>query len=618
MRLLAVQLGDIGDLALTTPALGAIRERWPDAHMAVLTPPHAAPILEGTGLADDVIPFRRRALSGAALFRPAELRAAFALARRLRGGRYDAVIFFHSFTTRAGALKFAVLALAAGVQRRIGLQNGNGFFLTDSVPDHGFSEGRAAAWLRLVQRLGVQQVDPRARIGIADAPIPPKTAPFRIAIHAGSGGAPARRWHPAQFAAVADALHTRFQAEIVFLGGPGDDTSAVTAAMHTPYTDLTGMTTLAGLAGVLSACDLFIGADSGVMHIAAAVGTPIVALFGPSNPQAWSPHAPPSRLHIVRAGVACSPCMYVGHELGDLNGCAARTCMALITPAHVVSAASGLLDGQPPPAPAPIRQRPTDPPSLSILGIPVSRITYDGWMALIARWMTETDGALKHVCTVNPEMIMIARRDAIFRWILRRADLTVPDGVGLLWAAKRAGSPLPERVTGSDGVPRIAQEAAAHGWRLFLLGAAPGIAETAAARLTARHPTLKIAGTYAGSPAPEEEAAIVERINASGADLLFVAYGAPEQDKWIARNSPRLRVKMAMGIGGTLDFIAGAVPRAPGSFRRLGLEWLYRLILQPWRIRRMMRLPRFAAAVLLERRSTEPQTAARGQGHDAR
>jgi len=228
-------------------------------------------------------------------------------------------------------------------------------------------------------------------------------------------------------------------------------------------------------------------------------------------------------------------------------------------------------------------------------------ITYDQWMTLIDAWVKSSGGRMHHVCTVNPEMLMIARRDPVFRVVLERADLTVPDGIGLLWAAKHQGKPLPQRVTGSDGVPRIAKEAAARGWRLFLLGAAPGVAERAAAILTEQNPGLQIMGTYSGSPSPDEEAALVERVNASGADILLVAYGAPEQDKWIARNSPRLQVKMAMGIGGTLDFVAGVIPRAPVGWQRFGLEWLYRLILQPWRIKRMMRLPRFVLAVLSER-----------------
>jgi N-acetylglucosaminyldiphosphoundecaprenol N-acetyl-beta-D-mannosaminyltransferase len=150
-------------------------------------------------------------------------------------------------------------------------------------------------------------------------------------------------------------------------------------------------------------------------------------------------------------------------------------------------------------------------------------------------------------------------------------------------------------------VPIIAQEAAQRGWRLFLLGAGPGIAEKAANILQSRYPGLQIAGTYSGSPAADEEDDLVDRINASRADIVFVAYGAPNQDKWIARNLPRLNVSMAMGVGGAFDFIAGVVPRAPAWMRRMGIEWLFRLVRQPWRIRRMLRLPVFVWLVLTER-----------------
>ncbi|NUQ05717.1 MAG: WecB/TagA/CpsF family glycosyltransferase, partial [Anaerolineae bacterium] len=417
---------------------------------------------------------------------------------------------------------------------------------------------------------------------------------------------PARRWDPARFAEVADRLIEQRDAEVVLIGGKGDDSAAVRAAMRHAPLDLTGRTTLTELSALLGGCDLFIGADSGVMHIAAAVGAPVLAIFGPSNAAAWSPWTPGGRSAVVRSAPACSPCSYVGGGVGAREGCAARTCMRLVTVDQVTLAAVRLLDSPESlasPERPPTTRRAGD--ALRMLGLPVSVVTYQAWMAQIARWMEEDwqpGDRPRHVCTINPEMIMIARRDPVFRVVLERADLTVPDGVGLLLAARWKGRRLPERVTGSDGVPMIAAEAAAMGWRLFFLGAAPGIADQAAAALLRDHPALQIAGVFSGSPAPDEEDALVERINASGADILLVAYGAPEQDKWIARNSPRLYVKMAMGVGGTFDFIAGAVPRAPAFMRRVGLEWLYRLYLQPWRIKRMMRLPCFALAVLLEGR----------------
>ncbi|MEL6152044.1 MAG: WecB/TagA/CpsF family glycosyltransferase, partial [Chloroflexota bacterium] len=197
---------------------------------------------------------------------------------------------------------------------------------------------------------------------------------------------------------------------------------------------------------------------------------------------------------------------------------------------------------------------------------------------------------------------MMVQRDPNFYNILNRVDLCLPDGVGLVYASRYLRDPLPARVTGSDGVPIIAQRAAQEGWRLFLLGAAEGIADRAAEVLRKRYPGVQIAGTYSGSPRAQDEDTIVEIVNAANADILFVAYGAPEQDKWIARNAPRLNVSVAMGVGGTFDYLAGVVPLAPQWMRDAGLEWLFRLVRLPGRIRRQMRLPAFVVAVLLHGR----------------
>ncbi len=611
-RFLIIQLADIGDLINSTPALAALREAHPDAHIAVLTTAHAAKVLPPE-LADEVIPFDKHTFdSPKALLKPGNLRRALGLAARLRRGRYETALFFHHFTTRFGALKFAALAWSAGSPQRIGIDNGSGFFLTQRQPDGGFgAKHQAQYWLDLVGEVGANSASRPAQIktdsvgavfepALTPAPSPaPKT--LRIAIHPGSGGySLARRWDADNFALVADQLVEAYNAEILLVGTANDNTAAVKAAMRHPARDLTGQTTLPELAAVLQSCDLFIGADSGVLHVAAAAGTPIVTIFGPSNAAAWHPWTPDGQSIVVRSAPECSPCSYVGHGIGLREGCPARTCMRMVTAAQVFAAAQALLEHMPVGAglqPAPAPRTPTHP-YIRILGLPVSVITYAQWLDQIGQWVAS--GTAHHVCTINPEMIMIAQDDPNFYNILTRADLTVPDGVGLLWAARRKGTPLPERVTGSDGVPKIAAEAEQRGWRLYFLGAAPGVAEKAAEVLRARHPRLQIVGIYGGSPAPAEEDAIVERINASGADILFVAYGAPEQDKWIARNLPRLNVKMAMGVGGSFDFIAGIIPRAPLSFQRLGLEWLYRLYLQPWRIRRMLRLPRFVVAVLLK------------------
>ena len=246
---------------------------------------------------------------------------------------------------------------------------------------------------------------------------------------------------------------------------------------------------------------------------------------------------------------------------------------------------------------------PDSPESTEILGVSVHNVDYEGTLGLMVQFIES--GQPHQVATVNPEFIMRARRDAEFMEVLRQADLCLPDGVGILWAGRLLGRPLKTRVTGVDVTKRLAGIAAERGYRMFLLGAAPGVAGRAAEVLCEAHPDLLIAGTYAGSPAVEEEEAIGQRILDARPHILLVAYGAPAQDKWIYRNRGRLNVPLAVGVGGTLDFISGVSRRAPVSARWLGLEWLHRLYCEPWRWRRMTSLPLFALHVVRQRLSRD-------------
>jgi len=238
-------------------------------------------------------------------------------------------------------------------------------------------------------------------------------------------------------------------------------------------------------------------------------------------------------------------------------------------------------------------------PALRILGIPIHDVTLDEAVEQAAAWVKE--GRAHQMATVNPEFVMAARRDPAFRAVLEGADLCLPDGVGITLAARYLGRPLRERVAGVDLVEALAARAARDGWRVFFLGAAPGVADRAASLLAARYPGLTVAGTHAGSPRREEEDDIVRRVREARADVLLVAYGAPAQDLWLARNLARTGAKVGVGVGGAFDYIAGVVPRAPRWMRRVGLEWLYRLIRQPWRWRRQRVLPLYALLVMLSK-----------------
>lgn len=229
--------------------------------------------------------------------------------------------------------------------------------------------------------------------------------------------------------------------------------------------------------------------------------------------------------------------------------------------------------------------------SISILSVRVDNVDY-GEAAERVRGFLQARG-LHQIATVNPEFVVMAQSRLEFRKVLNSTALNVPDGVGLMWAARELGRPLKERVTGQELVGRIAALACDRCEGIFLLGARRGIAERAAAALAARHPGLQVAGCWAGSPAAGDEEEIVERVNASGARILFVAYGPPKQELWIARNAARLDAAVAMGVGGTFDTLAGAVPRAPHWVQRAGFEWTFRLLREPRRLRRQLAIPYF-------------------------
>jgi N-acetylglucosaminyldiphosphoundecaprenol N-acetyl-beta-D-mannosaminyltransferase len=236
---------------------------------------------------------------------------------------------------------------------------------------------------------------------------------------------------------------------------------------------------------------------------------------------------------------------------------------------------------------------------VEILGVRVDDVTSAEMLQILSALVHM--GGAHQISTVNTEFVMCARRDREFADVLRNTFLNVPDSAGILWAARWLGHPLRERVTGSDGIHRIAELCAKEGFRLFLLGAAPGVAERTAHHLTRKHPELIICGTYAGSPVAEEDDAMVERIRRAGPDVLLVAYSQSLQEKWIARNLNRTGAAVTMGVGAAFDFVAGTQVRAPAWMQRLGLEWLFRLVQEPWRWRRMLSLPKAAWFVFWQR-----------------
>lgn len=201
-----------------------------------------------------------------------------------------------------------------------------------------------------------------------------------------------------------------------------------------------------------------------------------------------------------------------------------------------------------------------------------------------------------YIVTPNPELLMIAHKNSEYREVLNNAELALPDGVGLMWASRILNLGLKERITGTDLVENVCKEVAKKPITVGFLGAGPGVAVRTAECLQKKYPGLKIG--FTGS----------EWNVGNHIDILFVAFGSPKQEIWISQNLDNLPVKIVIGVGGAFDFISGSVKRAPVWIQKIGFEWLFRLIIQPWRIKRQLALPKFTFLVLKEKIS--PATSA--------
>ncbi|MEG0388067.1 MAG: WecB/TagA/CpsF family glycosyltransferase, partial [Niameybacter sp.] len=218
--------------------------------------------------------------------------------------------------------------------------------------------------------------------------------------------------------------------------------------------------------------------------------------------------------------------------------------------------------------------------TINILDIPVDRITMEDATRRISEFVNSSSYHM--VFTPNPEIVMLACNNTDFKEVMQRADLIVPDGIGVVLASKILRDALPERVAGYDLVQNTMKQAADKGYRYYFLGSKPGIAEQASQKMRTKYPGIQIVGVRDGYFKAEDEPAIIEEINNSHANILLVALGAPRQELWIDKYSSQLQhVRVAIGVGGSLDGMADVVKRAPEIFQKLGLEWFYRLACQP-------------------------------------
>lgn len=237
---------------------------------------------------------------------------------------------------------------------------------------------------------------------------------------------------------------------------------------------------------------------------------------------------------------------------------------------------------------------------IELLGLPVDRLSRAQALAACEAALADPGSPPLQVVTLNPEMVMHSRRHPDLAYAIRSAGLVLADGWGITWAAHRLGRSLPERIPGVDLLQDLLRLAAERGESVFLLGAAPGVPELAYRRLLAAMPELILAGAL--SPTRAEAETVAPTVRASGARVIAVAFGVPGQDLWLHRHLVESGCRVGVGVGGSLDYLAGRVSRAPRWMRTAGLEWAYRLLRQPWRLPRMLRGARFFWEVELSAR----------------
>lgn len=365
-HILVVKLAGIGDLLLATPALRALRETYPQARIDLLVTPDSAGLLNGWEVINNIIVLDKYVFDD--LFQivkhPQALLPLEELWKTLHAGRYDAVLLFHHLTLPFGRFKHQLLMRATGAKWRVGLDNGHGWFLNVRVEDDGFGAKHEAEYcMAIAEAIGATIRNKHLELPLSederrqahqlvysDTAVASIPHPI-IAMHPGSGGySTTRHWAPERFAQLANTLFHEVGGQIVLMGGPEETTLHQQIVnmieLDVPVRSLAGRGNIKVAAAVLEQANLFIGNDAGLMHLAVAVNTPTVAIFGLSNHKAWGPYTgdPTSkRATVVRLDLPCMPCFYRNHTLGTPEGCATRDCLATLGVDLVAAAARKIL-----------------------------------------------------------------------------------------------------------------------------------------------------------------------------------------------------------------------------------------------------------------------------------
>ncbi|NRF96033.1 WecB/TagA/CpsF family glycosyltransferase [Paenibacillus frigoriresistens] len=238
-------------------------------------------------------------------------------------------------------------------------------------------------------------------------------------------------------------------------------------------------------------------------------------------------------------------------------------------------------------------------PKVHIYGVPISKMSMDQTVAYLTNVIEQRQP--HQVITANPIMVMAAQEDPAYLSMMQRAELIVPDGTGVVWAAKYVGEPVVERVPGYDLIHELMKVGESKGWKVYLLGASNEVIQAAAEKLRTTYPRIKLVGVRDGYFKDEQDAEVIQDILDAAPDILLVGRSAANQEPWIGKYKQQIGVPVMMGVGGSFDVLSGKLKRAPVLFQKLRLEWFYRLMQEPWRYKRMLLLPKFALKVMRDK-----------------
>ena len=635
-KILLLPMCGLGDAVCYLPSIHGLRSKFPRAHIAVVVVSEAArTILEDAGCNVEVIVFNRGGQQRG--WRPL-----LKLASRIRRAKYDVVLS----GAHPNSVRVPLFAALSGAKLRVGAKAERYSFLYNRTIDVSTEAHVYERFRRLLTEVGLEMPE-NAYIPQLHPPQYARQKALALWSEAGLNGAPCvigiasgadsnargawkpylKRWRPERYADLIKWLSQTAGARVVTFGGMDETPWAehIAAASAVPIVSFCGRTGVGELSWLLSWCTALVSNDTGIMHIGAAVGTPVIALFGPTSPLGFAPTGEQHR--ILQGKISCSPCY--PHPICDLQDCGAMDAISLQQvkrsvaqvlkmpectvgereeSASLIQVRNAVAGTQP--RSLAERQSTTidiahsgvtkrrimtdhltkpiqEPKRIRYLGLSLECISYHDMFNRFDEWISQRNSRGHGVAAVNVNCCVSGLLNPELRKLYQQADLLGIDSMPFLYVARAFKNKRSDRLYAPDMMLETAKVAHQRGYKFFLYGGSPGAPETMTERLKRDAPDLDVVGTL--SPpfrtlTPEEDDKVCRQILDSGANIVWVGLGSPKQDVWIAKHLEKLPGCILIASGATFDFFSGRIQQAPRWIRRTGFEWLFRLTQDPGRL----------------------------------